>query len=192
MTAINWRKAALSPLQAVAVAAVVCGTMLAVFGLQNLGFFGVEWGVLPRTFDSWRGFIMAPFMHGSWGHLIGNLSALAILIPLCGTLYPKETLKSLPIIWVVSFATIWLLGAPNSSHIGASGIIYGLMSFAVFLAIFHRSWGAVLGCLVVAFFFAGALWGLMPKQGVSFTAHLGGAVGGFVAAYVLRKKWKQD
>ena len=75
MAPINWRKAALSPLQAVAVAAVVCGTMLAVFGLQNLGFFGVEWGILPRTFDSWRGFVLAPFMHGSWGHLIGNLSA---------------------------------------------------------------------------------------------------------------------
>lgn len=183
----RFKTAALTTLRAVAVTIAVCAVLVIVFSLQQLGQWWMNWGILPRTFNTWRGFLFAPLLHGSWSHLVGNLSALVVLVPLCGSLYPRETIKALPIIWVTSFATVWLLGAPHSSHIGASGIIYGLMSFSVLLAVFHRSWKALVGCVVVALFFSTALWGLLPKQGVSLTAHLGGALGGALAAYLLRK-----
>lgn len=188
----TWKQHAKLPLYSLVATLCVCLATIIVFALQNIGVFGSNWGIIPRSFDMWRGFVMSPLMHGSWGHLIGNLSALIVLIPLCGILYPKETLKALPIIWVSAFAFVWLFGAPNSSHIGASGLIYGLMSFSIFLALFHRSWKALLGCAIVAVMFSGALWGLLPKEGVSFTAHAGGALGGVLAAYVLRKPWRKS
>lgn len=170
-----------------AIVGVIFISLFFVFGLQKLGIFGSNWGILPRTFEL-KGFFMAPFMHGSWSHLMSNMSALIVLLPMTVILYKKEAIKALPIIWITSFITVWIFGAPNSSHIGASGIIYGLMSFSIFYAIFKRSWKSLIGCLIVATLFSGALMGLLPKEGVSFTAHFGGALGGFIASYFLRKR----
>ena len=160
----------------------VSAVMVLIFALQQLGTWWNSWGIMPRSFGSWKGFFLAQLMHGSWAHLIGNLSAFVGLGLLAGSLYPTATKLAMPIIWISAFVCIWLFGAPNTSHIGASGLVYGLMSFAVCMGLYRRDIKTIVGALVVLVIYGGAVWGLLPKQGVSFTAHAGGVLGGILAA----------
>lgn len=150
-----------------------------------------QWGIHPRSFE-FSGLLLAPLIHGSWAHLWGNVSVLVLVLPLCLLLMRSSLLVALPIIWLVSFVWVWLFGAPATSHVGASGIIYGLVFFAMLVGVFQRSWLTVLASVIsVALFsyFIGSLFSLQAD--VSFAAHFGGAVGGVLAAFVLRKKAKK-
>lgn len=163
----------------------VSALMVFLFVLQQVGPWWQSFGIVPRSFGSWKGFFFAQLLHGSWGHLIGNLSAFAVLGVLTGSLYPKATQWAMPIIWVAGFSCIWLFGSPNSSHIGASGLVYGLMAFAVCMGLYRRDVKTIVGALLVLIVYGGAVWGLLPKQGISFMGHAGGVIGGILAAKFL-------
>lgn len=167
-----------------------CLWLIFVFLLQQLGNWETAWSILPRHLNNWRGFLLSSSLHGSWQHLSGNMLAILTLGLLMGHLYPKETLKALAVVWVVSFSFTWLLGAPGSAHMGASGIIYGLMAFAVVYPFFRREFKPMIGGLLVLIVFGGAVWGLLPQEGVSMAGHVGGALGGVVSALLMRPKKK--
>jgi membrane associated rhomboid family serine protease len=81
----------------------------------------------------------------------------------------------------------WLLGAPGSVHIGASGVIFGYLGFLMLSGWYTRSAGAILLSVLVTVMWGGMVLGVMPGQiGISWQAHLGGFVGGFVAARAVR------
>lgn len=171
-----------------------CLWLLAVFLLQQLGPWENNWALLPRDFGNWRGFLLSSSLHGSWAHLSGNMLALLTLGLLMGHLYPKEAMKALSVVWVTSYLFVWLFGAPGSAHIGASGLVYGLLAFAIAFPFVRRETKALIGGVLVAIVFGSALYGLLPKEGVSFTGHLGGALGGILTAYLMRvpKPKKKD
>jgi membrane associated rhomboid family serine protease len=80
----------------------------------------------------------------------------------------------------------WLFGMPNTIHIGASGVVFGLFGFLLSRGIFERSIGAVLMSLVAAFLYGGMLWSLIPvRYGISWSGHLFGFIGGMLAARAL-------
>lgn len=141
-------------------------------------------GVYPRTVDGLSGIIFHPFLHGDWPHLVGNSVALAVLgsiIALSGLrVLFSVTLAS----WLVGGVVIWLIGAPVS-HIGASGIVFGFIFFVIVRGIFTRKLLHLAVGLVIAFYYGlGALAGLSPLQtGISWEGHLGGAIGGVLAAW---------
>lgn len=170
----------------------VCGWLVVVFLLQQLGPWWHDWAVLPRTMNNWKGFVLSSSLHASWQHLSANMLSLLTLGLLMGHLYPKETMKTLGFVWVISFAFTWLFGAPQSAHIGASGLIYGLMAFAVVYPFFKRELKPLIGGVLVAIVFGSALWGLLPQEGVSLAGHVGGALGGVVSAVLMRPKKKSS
>ena len=87
------------------------------------------------------------------------------------------------IVTVVSGMTVWLLSAPGSVTLGASGVIFGWFLYLLARGVYTRSATQILVAVVILFVWGGMLWGVLPLQvGVSWQAHLGGAVGGVIAA----------
>jgi len=96
------------------------------------------------------------------------------------------------IVWILGGLGTWLIGnigAPSgveTNHIGASGLIFGWLTFLIVFGFFTRhAWQIVVG-IVVFMVYGGILWGALPGTfGVSWQGHLCGGVAGVFAAYVL-------
>ena len=150
-----------------------------------------QFGVIPGSTDSWFHIFTAPFIHGSYGHLINNLIGLSIFTAFCLLRSVRFYLLSSVFIIMVSGALLWLFGR-SASHIGASGWIFGLWSLSIAMALFDRCFKNVVIALVVVFLYAGMIYGLLPTDPrVSFEAHLFGVVAGVICAFfysVLTKK----
>jgi membrane associated rhomboid family serine protease len=151
-------------------------------------------GIRPLTTDGLWGIIFAPVLHANWQHLMANtvpLLVLGFLMTLAGL---ARFVWATAIVWIVGGFGTWLIGNMGSAcgptdHIGASGLIFGWLTFLLVFGIFvRRFWDIVIG-LVVLFAYGSVLLGAMPVLhqcgGVSWQGHLSGAVAGVVAAYVL-------
>ncbi len=141
------------------------------------------YGVIPRSVDGLRGLLFAPFLHGSLAHLTANSVSFLVLgwLVLAGGRwnYARVTFASALSSGLVS----WLLGAPGSVHIGASGVIFGYLGYLMTAGIFARKVGTIVVSLGVTALWGAMVWGVLPGQmGVSWQGHLGGFVGGVLAA----------
>lgn len=156
------------------------------FGLQQL----FDWRALtvtPHTPQGLVGLLTAPLLHGSIQHLLANSFALLLLGTLAGMVYPKATLRALPLLWLGSGLGAWLLGEPDSHHLGASGLDHGLMFLLLALGLLRRDRAAIAAGMIAFFFFGGMLLTVLPREaGVSWESHLGGALAGVVAAFLFR------
>jgi membrane associated rhomboid family serine protease len=151
-------------------------------------------GIRPLTTDGLWGIIFAPVLHANWQHLMANtvpLLVLGFLMTLAGL---SRFVWATVIVWVVGGFGTWLIGNVGSAcgptdHIGASGLIFGWLTFLLVFGVFVRRFTDILIGLVVLFAYGGVLFGAMPVLhqcgGVSWQGHLSGAVAGVVAAYLL-------
>jgi membrane associated rhomboid family serine protease len=158
-------------------------------------------GIRPLEADGLWGILFAPLLHANWQHLVANTGpalVLGFLVTLAGL---SRFVWATAIVWIVGGLGTWLigdLGSPcgQTDHIGASGLIFGWLTFLVVFGFFTRSaWQIVVG-LVVLFFYGGALWGVVPVLdvcgGVSWQGHLCGVVAGVLAAYLLSSPQRQS
>lgn len=161
--------------------------LLAVFSAQ--GHFDVAaWTVQPWSVEGLRGILAAPLLHGSFEHVAANAIALLMLGTLAGGLYPKATVSALPLLWIGSGLGAWLLGDPGTRHLGASGITHGLMFLVFVLGLLRRDRASIAAAMLAFMFYGGMLLTILPREpGVSWQAHLGGAIAGVIAAYLLRR-----
>jgi membrane associated rhomboid family serine protease len=141
-------------------------------------------GVVPRTFGGLQGILFAPWLHASMMHLVANTGGLLILGWLC-------TWPRIANFWQATIGAMlgaglcaWLLGAPYTVHIGASGLVFGYAGYLVARGYYTRHVLAMLVALFVAASYGlTMLFGVMPiYPGVSWQSHLGGALGGILAA----------
>jgi membrane associated rhomboid family serine protease len=137
----------------------------------------------PRRLEGIPGIVVAPLLHGNWGHLIANSGPLVIL----GTIILLQGLEVLGLVtvfcWLFSGVGIWLLGRPGTRHLGASGVIFGYLGYILLRGYFERSPGAIAAAVVVGLLYGSALWGLLPLQrGKSWVGHGMGFVGGVIVA----------
>ena len=150
-------------------------------------------GIRPLETDGLWGIIFAPLLHANWGHLVANTGpalVLGFLMTLAGL---SRFIWATAIIWVLGGLGTWLIGNLGSqgyetNHIGASGLIFGWLTFLLVFGLFTRNvWEIVVG-LVVLFVYGGILLGVLPGTfGVSWQGHLSGALAGVLAAYLLSK-----
>jgi membrane associated rhomboid family serine protease len=120
------------------------------------------------------------------------------LIVLLGLLFGNSNYKpwrSLGIVWLLGGLGTWLIGRPDSNHIGASIVIFGLVTFLIFVSVFLRSWRSAVVSSVVLIFYGGILLDVLPpllnsgmREKVSWEGHLSGAIAGAIAAWRVRKK----
>src|SRR5690606_4938548 len=112
-----------------------------------------------------------------------------ILGTLALAVYPRATLPALPLMWLGSGLGAWLLGDPGSYHLGASGLTHGLMFLVFVLGLLRRDRASVAAGMIAFFFYGGMLLTVLPQEpGVSWQSHLGGAIGGIVAAFAFRHR----
>ena len=139
-------------------------------------------GIVPRTVDGLGGILWAPLLHGGFEHLASNTVPLLVFgfLVLAGGL--GQFLAVTAVIWLVSGVGTWLIGSPGST-IGASGIIFGWFAFLLVRGFFARSVGQIVLAVVLFLIYGSLLLGVLPSNpGISWQAHLCGAVGGIIAA----------
>ena len=82
----------------------------------------------------------------------------------------------------------WCIGRP-SYHIGASGLIYVLVSFIFFKGVFAKHYRLIALSLLVAFLYGSMIWNTIPlEEGISWEGHLSGLIVGLVFALLFRKQ----
>lgn len=164
-------------------AAVIALT--AVFLAQ--GQFDVApFSIHPQDPAALIGVLTAPLLHGSAGHLASNAISVLILGTLAGTVFPRATLRALPVIWIGSGLGTWLI-ATQGYHLGASGVTHGLGFLVFTLGLLRRDRPSMAAALIAFFFFGGMLLTVLPHElGVSWEYHLAGAVMGVLAGIVWR------
>ena len=161
--------------------------LLIVFGVQGLGDYRA-FAVAAGAVAGLPGILSAPLLHGSPEHLVANASALLILGTLALTVYPRATVRGLPLMWLGSGLGAWLLGDPGSFHLGASGLTHGLMFLLFVLGLLRRDRPSIAAGMIAFLFYGGMLLTVLPQEpGVSWQSHLGGALGGALAAWLLRR-----
>jgi len=167
-----------------------------------LGFVGIVWlvylmnlglgqapapfGVHPRRWDGLPGIVFAPLVHADFAHLIANTLPLMVLGTTMLFLYPISALRVLPAVYLGTGIVVWLFGR-DSAHFGASGLVYGLVSYIFLAGVLRRDRRAVAASLVVCFMYGSLAWGVLPTQaGVSWETHLAAALIGIGLAIALR------
>lgn len=151
-----------------------------------------DYGIIPRTVFGLRGIVTAPLVHGGWAHLLSNTLPLFVLSALVFYFYKKVALRAFWIIYFLTGILVWIF-ARMVSHVGASGVVYGLVSFLFWNGIFRRSARSIILALVVLFFYSGMFMGILPNEiGVSWESHLLGSISGVFAAFWFKSELEDD
>jgi membrane associated rhomboid family serine protease len=148
-----------------------------------------QYGVVPRSSGGLVGIPLMPFLHGSWGHLLSNT------IPLCILLFillssRRDYLEVIVSIVIFGGLLLWCFGR-NAVHVGASGLVYGLVAFLIASGFAEKKPIPIFVALLVGCLYGTTLlFGVLPTAGtaVSWDGHLFGAIAGVGTAYALAKK----
>jgi len=164
---------------------------VAVLWLVQLLISGLDigpenFGVRPRELAGLLGIPFAPLVHGDFAHLFSNSLPLIVAGTTMLYLYPQSSLRVLPAVYVGPGIAVWLF-AEGSSHVGASGLVYGFVAFIFIAGLIRRDRRAIAASLLVSFMYGALVWGLLPiKRGVSWETHLAAALIGVALAASLR------
>lgn len=161
--------------------------LAAVYSAQG-SFDVAAWSVAPHTLAGLRGVLAAPLLHGSAAHLAANAVAVLLLGTLAGCVYPRATVRALPLLWLGAGLGAWALGAPDTHHLGASGVNHGLAFLVFTLGVLRRDRAAIAAAMLGFAFYGGMLLSVLPQTpDVSWESHFGGALAGVLGAWLFRR-----
>jgi membrane associated rhomboid family serine protease len=147
------------------------------------------YGLRPRNIDGLPGILLAPFLHVDFAHLIGNTGAVFVLLAVALSFNRKLAIKAVLMIIMAGGGLVWLFGNSNVIHIGASGVIFGLIDFLMSLGVFRREWTALVISAAVLVLYGGAVHSLLIyRPGTSWSGHLFGFMSGILAAWWTKKE----
>ncbi|MBI3865006.1 MAG: rhomboid family intramembrane serine protease [Planctomycetia bacterium] len=154
---------------------IVAGFAVQVFVWPRL----VTFGIVPRTSWGLVGIPLMPFLHSNLKHLLANLSGLVILLGFVFAFYPRKIAAVTVQVILFGGILLWLFGRP-ATHVGASGLIYGLAAFIVVSAISQKKFLPIVAAIGVCALYGSSLfWGLVPiEPGISWDGHLAGGLAG--------------
>ena len=164
------------------------------FDIVRGGTLDHEYGIRPLEVDGLDGVLFAPLLHGTWAHLLGNTVPFLVLgfLAMAGGI--RQFVVVTATIWILGGLGVWLtgdIGAPagyEPVHIGASGVIFGWLVFLLTRGFFARSGLQILMAVGLFLVWGGILFGVLPGQpGISWQAHLFGALAGLLAARLVAR-----
>jgi membrane associated rhomboid family serine protease len=146
-------------------------------------------GIIPRDVDRVWAIFTSPFLHAGWQHLIDNTIPfvfMGVIIALRGA--AKLILVTVIVIVVGGLGT-WLIAPAGTNTVGASGIVFGYATYLFTCGLFERSALQIFTGVIVGVVWGGALLSsIVPHAGISWQAHLCGAIGGVIAAWLLARR----
>ena len=153
------------------------------------------WGLIPQTTKGLLGILTMPFLHGDWQHLLTNTVPALVLGTALYYCYPTLANRVMLISWLGSGLLTWCIGAPDSVHVGASGLIYALNLFLIVSGFIRGNRQLIVISLIMVFLYGSFIWGMIPAlakpQHISWEGHLGGAIVGVLLALVFKKEGPQ-
>ena len=154
-----------------------------------------RYGVTPHTAHGLIGIFTLPFLHGSWEHLLSNSVPILVLGTALYYCYPTLANRVLLITYLASGLITWCIGNPESTHIGASALVYGLNLFLIASGFIRGNRMLIVISLIMVFLYGSFIWGMIPSlaipQNISWEGHLSGAIIGVLLAVFLRKEGPQ-
>lgn len=148
----------------------------------------VEYGILPHELIGLRGIFFSPFIHGDFNHLLSNTIPCFILMLVLFNTYDRVAFWVIVAIHIFGGLLVWIFAPWGGSHIGISGIIYGIAGFLVSSGLFRKDRRSISIAMVVIFLYGGMIAGFLPEEGVSWQGHLFGAIVGGIVAFLMRKR----
>ncbi len=156
--------------------------------------FNQEWywlGLRPRRIIGLLGILTSPFKHHDISHLLNN--SLLLIVLLFGFFihfFHQKPYGKILTISIICNIWLWIIGR-DAWHYGASGVVYGLFFYMLYIAIFHKRkelFVYLLSCLMLSIgFFAGLFPG---KPNISFESHVLGGISGLLVAFFEKKRKK--
>ena len=147
-----------------------------------------HFGIHPQKAEGLLGIFTSPFLHSSLDHLYNNSIPLFILS--MALFYFYKNIAWRVILWgiILSGLLTWTIG-DSGNHIGASGLIYVLVSFMFFKGIFAKHYRLIALSLIIIFLYGSMIWYVFPvKDNMSWEGHLGGLLSGLFFAIIFRNK----
>ncbi|KMQ70128.1 rhomboid family intramembrane serine protease [Chryseobacterium koreense] len=190
--------------KAVIYAAIMVSLMWLGYLFQHIGLLeGCSGAIIPLVPAGLKGVIFSPFLHGNLEHIFGNSVPMFVLIFLLFQFYPIIAKKVFFLGWFLSGFLVWLLPpidilTGNFNYvciIGASGIVYVLAFFIFFSGVFRWNMKLLTISMLVALYYGGLIWGMMPEElfstlaapsRISWQSHLSGGVIGILMAFIFR------
>nr|WP_256971444.1 rhomboid family intramembrane serine protease [Microbacterium esteraromaticum] len=146
------------------------------------------WGLRSWDLGSLQGFVLGPLLHANWPHLIANSVPFLVL----GCLVAVEGAKRFWIVTAVAALVgglgTWFFNTPGTLTVGASVLVFGYFGYVLLRVIApgrvaHRIAYAAIAVIVIVVYGASMLTGIFGAgPGVSWQAHLFGAIGGGLMA----------
>ncbi|MCA6073343.1 rhomboid family intramembrane serine protease [Fulvivirga sedimenti] len=151
----------------------------------DLGYMGIK----PLTLEGTIGILTGPLVHGDLFHLISNSFPLLILGVTFFYFYERIALPVFGLIYIMTGFWVWLAAREGFYHIGASGIVYGLLSFLLGSGFLRRDRTTLAISFIMLFLYGSTFFmGMLPGDSrVSWESHLMGAVAGLFCAFYFRQ-----
>lgn len=147
-----------------------------------------NFGIRPQKLEGLLGIITSPFLHGDINHIYNNSVPLFVLSLSLFYFYNKIAWKVIGFGILFSGVLTWII-ASSGNHIGASGLVYVLVSFIFFKGIFAKHYRLIALSLLVIFLYGSMIWYVFPiKSGMSWEGHLSGLITGLIFALIFRKQ----
>ena len=145
-------------------------------------------GILPRTLKGTKGILLSGFVHGDVLHLMSNTIPLVLLGGTIIYFYYRKSFQIILVLYLLTSSLVWLFARP-AYHIGASGLVYGMLSFLLFSGLIRRDRQTLAISLAVLILYGGSIFsGLVPGDfRISWESHLMGFVVGILSAVFYRK-----
>jgi membrane associated rhomboid family serine protease len=174
---------------AIVMAIVLAGLWL-IEGIDTISNHALDaFGIRPWNLVGLDGIVFAPLLHVSFAHLAANSVPLFVLGTALWASGLRQWIWATVTGWITSGIFAWLLTPIHYVVIGASGVIFGWITYLIVRGFLSRRWSHIILGLIIALAYGSVLLGVFPMStGVSWQGHLGGAVGGILAAWLLFRR----
>jgi len=166
----------------------------------RFGFNFSKYGIYPQEIKGLKGIVLSHIIHGDLQHLYHNSIPLLVLSMALFYFYRPIAWKVMVLGILISGFLTWCIGRP-SYHIGASGLIYVLVSFIFFKGVFAKYYRLIALSLLVVFLYGSMIWYVFPMDvNISWEGHLSGFITGFLFALFFKRNipkpkkyvWEED
>jgi membrane associated rhomboid family serine protease len=172
------------------VMAIVLAVLWLIEGIDTISNHALDaFGIRPWNLVGLDGIVFAPLLHVSFAHLAANSVPLFVLGTALWASGLRQWIWATVTGWITSGIFAWLLTPIHYIVIGASGVIFGWITYLIVRGFLSRRWSHIILGLIIALAYGSVLLGVFPiSTGVSWQGHLGGAVGGILAAWLLFRR----